>query len=85
MSTQAAGANVVAVTARSCLVSGWAAYIAGQSDYLLTEGAPGLPAIVDGNMPRLRSIVRGLDLDEPSRVGVTLLWFAMREQRMQAI
>ncbi len=42
-------------------------------------------AIVDGNWARLRRIVRGLDLDQPSRVGVTLLWFAMREERLQAI
>lgn len=42
-------------------------------------------AILDGNLARLRRVVRGLDLDEPSRAGVTLLWFAMREERLQAV
>jgi uncharacterized protein len=42
-------------------------------------------AIADGDMNRLRAVVRRPEIDHPGKKGMTLLWFAIQQKRFEAI
>jgi ankyrin repeat protein len=42
-------------------------------------------AIADGDMKRLRAVVRRADIDRPGKKGMTLMWYAIQEKRFDAI
>jgi hypothetical protein len=42
-------------------------------------------AIADGDVKRLRAVLRPEQVDTPGKKGMTLLWFAMQEEQFEAI
>lgn len=68
-----------------CVLTGCSMFKSGPEKFFEDQQLYAARAIADGDMMRLRSVVRPGEIDRPGKKGMTLLWYAMQEKRFDAI
>lgn len=68
-----------------CVLTGCSMFKSGPEKFFEDQQLYAGRAIADGDMKRLRAVVRPSEIDQPGKKGMTLMWYAMQEKRFDAI
>lgn len=68
-----------------CLFAGCSIFRSGPEQFFEDQQLYAARAIADGDMKRLRAVLRPSDVDKPAKKGMTLMWYAIQEKRFDAI
>jgi ankyrin repeat protein len=68
-----------------CVLTACSVLKSGPEKYFEAQQLDAARAIADGDMKRLRAVVRPAEIDRPGKKRMTLLWYAFQERRFDAI
>jgi hypothetical protein len=68
-----------------CVLIGCSMFKSGPEKFFEDQQLYAGRAIADGDMKRLRAVVRPSEIDRPGKQDMTLMWFAIQEKRFDAI
>ena len=68
-----------------CVFTGCSMFKSGPEKFFEDQQLYAARAISDGDMKRLRAVVRPAEIDRPGKKGMTLMWYAIQEKRFDAI
>jgi hypothetical protein len=68
-----------------CVLTACSVFKSGPEKYFEDQQLDAARAIADGDMKRLRAVVRPAEIDRPGKKKMTLMWYAIQEKRFDAI